>query len=98
MASVGKTTIAASGTTTFSPSTHNTLKGLQTSTYHTISITGSGTATIEFKHMDQDNFVSVATGVSGDFDTYECRYVSEIKITETGGANSIDVAINSYEE
>lgn len=98
MAYVGATTIAASGSTTFSPGNQDSMAGLESSTYHTISITGTGTATIAFQHADQSSFIDFATGISGDVDTYVCRGATAIRVTETGGANSIDVAISSYEE
>lgn len=98
MAYLGATTVAASATTTFTPSTYNSLAGLESCSYHTISIGGSGTATIRFKHADQSAFQDAATGVSGDYDTYLIRGATEIQVEETGGANSVIVSINSFEE
>ena len=96
--SVAATTIAASGNDEFKPADYPGLVGIEQCTYHTISVTGSGTAKIEFQHLDQSAYITVATGVSSDFDTYVAKGVTSIKVTETGGANSIDVAISSYQE
>lgn len=98
MAYIGATTIALSSNIEFSPANYDSMTGLESCSYHTISIGGSGTATISFKHADQSAFIDAATGVSGDYDTYVARGVTSIKVTETGGANSITVAISSYEE
>lgn len=83
-----KTTIAASGSDTF------TSTGLDSNLYHTISITGSGTATIQFTHLD-NILVNIETGKTAGVYTYIAHGVTSIKLTETGGANSIDYAISS---
>jgi hypothetical protein len=95
---VAPTTIALSANDEFKPADYPGLRGLETCSYHTISITGSGTATIAFEFLGSGVFQNAATGVSGDYDTYFGKGVTSIKVTETGGANSIDVAICSFEE
>lgn len=95
---VAPTTIAASGNDEFNATDYPGLVGLDQQTYHTISIVGSGVATIEFKHLGQASYVTIATGVTADMNTYVGKGVTSIKVTETGGANSIAVAIASYNE
>lgn len=86
----GKTQIAASGNDTFNPN------GLESNLYHTITVTGSGVAQIELKHLDND-YITVATGVTAEVNTYVMYGCSAIKITETGGASAIEVSLASMD-
>ncbi len=97
MATLEATTVSASTTSVFTPTAFNTLNGLESCSYHTIAITGAGTATIRFKFADQADFQLAASGVSGDYNTYFGRGVSEIQIEETG-ASDVVVSINSWSE
>ena len=62
-------------------------------TKHQILITGTGTCTIAINTGD-GVFYNLATGkTASDVEIYEALGVSEWKITETGGANSVTVLI-----
>lgn len=91
MATIPSTSLAASASVTIDG---DDLHGIQNYPLFGISIVGSGTAKVEFKHLDQPTFTEQATGLSGDYSVYVGGDVTKIKITETGGANPITYAVS----
>lgn len=87
---LGKTTVAASGTLTY------TAVGLGSNLYHTVTVTNTGTCTISMKHLD-NAYVDMDTGVTAGTQTYVMDSCAGIKIVETGGANAVDITISSTE-
>ena len=92
-----ETTIAASGSFTFSPA------NLPNCDLHRITfVSGSGTAKIEVNartkgSADASAVSTLATGLTApSYDTYVYKGANDIIITETGTSNSINVIIESY--
>lgn len=90
-----ETTVAASGNSTFSDSL------MHLCDLHQITLNGSGTATItvtpRVKGSGDASFtVNLGTGKTAGTALYAFSGANSIKITETGGANSITYVINSY--
>lgn len=93
-----ETTIAASGSYTHNPT------DLPNCDTHIVKfISGTGTAKIEATSNSKGGTAasavnSLATGLTAEsYDTYVYKGAKSIVITETGGANSINVIIESYQ-
>jgi len=93
--SLGKTNILASATLIWDSEVDSSAGGLGNYDLHNISVTGSGVVTIEL-YSANNGYITFETGVTADSPTYLQKNTTKIRITETGGASAVDVAINSY--
>ena len=93
--SLGKTNILASGVLVWDSAVDATAKTLPSNDLHNISVIGSGTVKIELFSAD-NGYIEFEAGVNNDSPTYIQKNTTKIRITETGAASPVDVAINSY--
>lgn len=74
--------------------TQTDIPGMASKLYITVSVTGSATCSISLKHLD-GIAISVATGVTGAYDTYVINGCTEVEIEETGGsAGNVAVSVS----